>query len=53
MIPSGSSVTIEPVDVDKIELGDIVVARVRDSTMLHLVKTIDAVRRQVEISGTR
>ena len=52
VIPSGSRVTIEPVDVDMIEPGDIVVARVRDSTMLHLVKEIDADRRRVEISGT-
>jgi hypothetical protein len=52
VIPSGSRVTIAPVDADRIELGDIVVARVRDSTMLHLVKSIDAVRRQVEVSGT-
>jgi Peptidase S24-like len=52
VIPSGSRVTVEPVDVDKIELGDIVVAQVGDSTMLHLVKSIDAGRRQVEISGT-
>jgi hypothetical protein len=52
VIPSGSYVTVEPVDVDTIELGDIVVARVRDSTMLHLVKAIDADRRQMEISGT-
>ena len=52
VIPSGSRVTVEPVEVDTIELGDIVVARVRDSTMLHLVKAIDPDRRQVEISGT-
>jgi hypothetical protein len=52
VIPSGSRVTIEPVDVDTIELGDIVVAKVGDSTMLHLVKAIDVDRRQVEISGT-
>jgi hypothetical protein len=52
VIPSGSRVTVEPVDVDTIELGDIVVARVRDSTMLHLVKAIDADRQRVEISGT-
>ena len=52
VIESGSMVTIEPVDVERLELGDIVVARVADSTMLHLVKTIDATRRQVEISGT-
>jgi Peptidase S24-like len=52
VIPSGSSVTVEPVDVDKLELGDIVVAKVGDSKMLHLVKAIDVDRRQVEISGT-
>jgi hypothetical protein len=52
VIPSGSRVTIEPVDVDTVELGDVVVARVGDSTMLHLVKTIVADRRQIEISGT-
>ena len=52
VIPSGSTVTIEPVDVDKIELGDIVVAKVGASTMLHIVKTIDVERRLVEISGT-
>lgn len=52
VIPGGSSVTIEPVDVDKVELGDIVVAEVGDSTMLHLIKAIDVDRRLVEISGT-
>jgi Peptidase S24-like len=52
VIHSGSRVTIEPVDADKIELGDIVVVQVGDSTMLHLVKSIDVRRRQVEISGT-
>src|SRR6476661_191814 len=52
VIRSGSTVTIEPVDVDKVELGDIVVAEVGDSTMLHLVKAIDVDRRLVEISGT-
>lgn len=52
VIPSGSRVTIEPVDVDRIELGDIVVVRVGEATMLHLVKTIDLERREVEIAGT-
>jgi hypothetical protein len=52
VIPSGSRVTIEPVDADTIELGDIVVAKVGDSAMLHLVKAIDVDRRQIEISGT-
>jgi hypothetical protein len=53
VIPSGSRLTIEPVDPDRIELGDIVMVRVGDETMLHLVKTIDRERRRVEISGTR
>lgn len=52
VIPSGSRVTVEPVDGARVELGDIVVAQVGDSTMLHLVKAIDADRRRVEISGT-
>src|SRR6476660_5414604 len=52
VIPNGSTVTIEPVDVAKVELGDIVVAKVGDSTMLHLVKAFDVDRRLVEISGT-
>ncbi len=52
VIPSGSRVTIEPVHADRLELGDIVVAQVRDSTMLHLVKAFDRAGRQVEISGT-
>jgi phage repressor protein C with HTH and peptisase S24 domain len=41
LIPSGSRLTVEPIDRERIELGDIVVARVGDSTMVHLVKTID------------
>lgn len=53
VIPSGSRLTIEPIDRERIELGDIVLARVGDSTMLHLVKTIDREGRRVEISGTR
>lgn len=53
VIPSGSSVTIEPVDPEKIDLGDIVVARVGTATMLHLVKAVDRDRRCIEIAGTR
>jgi hypothetical protein len=52
VIPNGSRVTIEPVDGDQLELGDIVLARVGNETMLHLVKAIDVDRGQVEISGT-
>jgi Peptidase S24-like len=53
VIPSGSRLTIEPVNPERIELGDIVMARVARETMLHLVKAIDREGRRVEISGTR
>lgn len=53
VIPSGSRLTIEPIDRERIELGDIVLARVGEETMLHLVKAIDRAGRRVEISGTR
>ena len=52
VISNGSRVTIAPVDVDKLEPGDVVVAQVGESTMLHLVKAIDLAGRQVEIAGT-
>jgi len=52
VIPSGSRLTVHPVDADLIEPGDIVMAKVGDATMVHLVKTVDRSRRQVEISGT-
>jgi hypothetical protein len=52
VIPSGSRVTVEPVEVERIALGDIVAVKVADATMLHLVKAIDPHERRVEISGT-
>lgn len=52
VIPNGSRLTIEPVDVDRIAAGDIVLARVGHSTMVHFVKTIGRGRVRVEISGT-
>src|SRR4051794_23147558 len=53
VIPSGSHLTIEPIDRERIELGDIVMARLGTETMLHLVKAIDVEGRRVEIAGTR
>lgn len=53
VIPSGTVVTIAPVDVDRITVGDVVAVKVGDETMLHLVKTIDHREGRVEISGTR
>ncbi len=52
VIRSGCRVTIKPVDVERVALGDIVAVKVGDETMLHLVKAIDPHRRAVEISGT-
>lgn len=52
VIPSGSRVTIEPVEIERIELGDIVAVKVGDETMLHLVKAINPQEGRVEISGT-
>jgi hypothetical protein len=52
VIPSGSRITLEPVDIERIGLGDIVAVQVGGETMLHLVKAIDPQGRRVEISGT-
>jgi hypothetical protein len=61
--PSGSSmvplirsrqlVTVAPVDPAKVEVGDIVLARVAGTTYLHLVSAVDAVRDRVQISNNR
>jgi hypothetical protein len=61
--PSGSSmvplvrsrqlVSVAPVDPTKVEVGDIVLARVAGTTYLHLVSAIDAGRGRVQISNNR
>jgi hypothetical protein len=61
--PSGSSmvplirsrqlVTVAPVDVTKVEVGDIVLARVAGAVYLHLVSAVDAGTRRVQISNNR
>ncbi|WP_037609111.1 hypothetical protein [Streptacidiphilus rugosus] len=61
--PSGSSmvplirsrqlVVVAPVDPSKLELGDIVLARVAGSVYLHLVSSLDPTRRRVQISNNR
>lgn len=51
MIPSGTRVRIEPVAADRIEVGDVVVANVGASTVLHRVRSVDRPARRVEISG--
>ena len=43
-VESGSKVTIEPIELDKIKVGDIVLCRVKGNQYLHLVKAIDKKR---------
>jgi hypothetical protein len=52
IIQSGQRVRLEPVDADRLELGDVVMVDVDGSTMLHLISAVDPVARRVEISGT-
>jgi hypothetical protein len=61
--PSGSSmvplirsrqlVTVAPVDPAKLEVGDIVLARVAGTVYLHLVSAVDQARKRVQISNNR
>jgi hypothetical protein len=61
--PSGSSmvplihsrdlVTVAPVNPARLEVGDIVLARVAGATYLHLVSAVDHGRRRVQISNNR
>lgn len=61
--PSGSSmvplirsrqlVVVAPVDPTRLEVGDIVLARVAGSVYLHLVSAVDAATGRVQISNNR
>lgn len=61
--PSGSSmvplvrsrqlVTVSPVDPAKVEVGDIVLAKVAGTVYLHLVSAVDAAGARVQISNNR
>ena len=61
--PSGSSmvplirnrqtVIVAPVDPVKLEVGDIVLARVAGTVYLHLVSSLDPTRNRVQISNNR
>jgi hypothetical protein len=53
LIRSRQLVTVAPVDPTKVEVGDIVLARVAGSTYLHLVSAVDAGRGRVQISNNR
>ena len=53
LIRSRQQVTVAPVDPAKVEVGDIVLARVAGSVYLHLVSGVDASRGRVQISNNR
>ena len=40
-IASGSKVTIEPIELDKLEINNIVLCKVKGRQFLHLIKAID------------
>jgi hypothetical protein len=53
IINSRQLVTIRPVDAAKVEVGDVVLARVAGTVYLHLVSAVDRPRRRVQISNNR
>jgi hypothetical protein len=53
LIRSRQLVTVAPVDPAKVEVGDIVLARVAGAVYLHLVSAVDHVRGRVQISNNR
>ena len=52
IIKSGQRVRVEPVDVDRLEIGDVVMVEVNGETMLHQINAIDATNRRVEIANS-
>ena len=53
LIRSRQSVVVAPVDPTKLEVGDIVLARVAGTVYLHLVSSLDPTRNRVQISNNR
>jgi hypothetical protein len=53
LIRSKQVVTVAPVDVARLDVGDIVLTRVAGATYLHLVSALDAANRRVQISNNR
>lgn len=51
LIRSRQRVTVVPVDPAKLEVGDIVLARVSGAVYLHLVSAVDTARKRVQISN--
>ncbi|MER7169973.1 S24/S26 family peptidase [Streptomyces mesophilus] len=53
LIRSRQEVVVAPVNPSKLEVGDIVLARVAGTVYLHLVSSVDAARKRVQISNNR
>ena len=53
LIRSRQQVVVVPVDPSKLEVGDIVLARVAGTVYLHLVSSVDPARKRVQISNNR
>lgn len=53
LIRSRDLVTVAPVDPEKLEVGDIVLAKVAGTIYLHLVSALDPTRKRVQISNNR
>jgi hypothetical protein len=53
LIRSRQLVTVEPVESSTVEVGDIVLARVKGVTYLHLVSAVDKTRKRVQIGNNR
>ena len=51
LIRSRQRVSVAPVDPAKLEVGDIVLARVAGTAYLHLVSAVDQARKRVQISN--
>ncbi|MFC8719422.1 S26 family signal peptidase [Kitasatospora sp. NPDC057198] len=53
LIRSRQQVIVAPADPSKLEVGDIVLARVAGTVYLHLVSSVDLARKRVQISNNR
>ena len=53
LIRSRQRVTVAPVDPARLDVGDIVLARVAGTVYLHLVSAVDHARKRVQISNNR
>ncbi|MDX3695414.1 S24/S26 family peptidase [Streptomyces europaeiscabiei] len=53
LIRSRQQVVVTPVDPSRVEVGDIVLARVAGTVYLHLVSSVDHARKRVQISNNR